>query len=73
MLKEYVYKVFDTQTKEYWKGPRGKSTWGRTCDAKNSWNAQHCYRPRRYTVKFNEQDRFEVHQFLMTLERVVPR
>jgi len=68
ILEDFVYKVYDKETFDYWQTPKGKKVWAKTGSAKNAWNCQMAY---RYgDKKFSEQDRFTVHKFSMVLVKV---
>lgn len=77
-----VFAIFDTKMQDYWKTPKGKTSWGSAGAAKNAWNIhqpsemrktvinQYNGRPYLERISFKEQDRFECHQGEFKFDKV---
>jgi len=61
MSKKLAFCVYDSESLQYWKTPKGKSIWEKKASAKNAWNANGLS-----SIPFNQQCRFEVHEFELT-------
>lgn len=68
MQSPYVYRVYDTKKREYWEAHKQK-VWLKPASAKNAWNVGY-YQHYRNKVPFNQQTRFEIHTFSLTLRAV---
>lgn len=59
-LPNELFKIYDTETNEYWlTSYKPKGVWQKVGFAKSAWTSQHW----KTNEKFNDQTRFVIHKF----------